>query len=204
MGVYGLELVMDPVQLTSCMLNSGTGCWIIPRCQHWHLDTTPSNIWDCIESSASPKRTLCGIVSFKLYMIFFMCFAGTPTSLVLILQIPAWFGVKGDCFFQTRNFFGIHFTYKLVYYNLYHMSTFTQNWMLQICMYWICISFITNWYNTFCIIQIVLCQFIIKLREICPKTVTLLLFFLMDNHQNCSNPITSPKREKNGCIQWHH
>jgi hypothetical protein len=28
MGVYELELVMDPVQLTYCMLNSGTGHWI--------------------------------------------------------------------------------------------------------------------------------------------------------------------------------
>ena len=35
-----------------------------------------------------------------------------------------------------------------------------------------------------------------KYWEICPKTVILLLLFLMDNHQTCSNPITSPKREK--------
>jgi hypothetical protein len=33
-------------------------------------------------------------------------------------------------------------------------------------------------------------------REICPKTITLLLCKLMDNHQTCSTPITSPKRKK--------
>ncbi len=43
----------------------------------------------------------------------------------------------------------------------------------------------------------------IKLREICPKTITLLLCKLMDKHQTCSTPITSPKWKK--CvIQWHH
>ncbi len=33
-------------------INSGTECWIFPRHQHWHLDTTPPNIWDCVESYA--------------------------------------------------------------------------------------------------------------------------------------------------------
>jgi hypothetical protein len=42
---------------------------------------------------------------------------------------------------------------------------------------------------------------IITLREICPKTVTVLLFFLMDNHQTCSNPITSSRWGGKGCIQ---
>jgi hypothetical protein len=32
--------------------------------------------------------------------------------------------------------------------------------------------------------------------EICPKTITLLLCKLMDKHQTCSTPITSPKRKK--------
>jgi hypothetical protein len=32
-----------------------------------------------------------------------------------------------------------------------------------------------------------------KIREICPKTITLLICILMDNHQTCSTPITSPK-----------
>jgi hypothetical protein len=36
--------------------------------------------------------------------------------------------------------------------------------------------------------------------EICPKTVTLLLYKLMDNHQTCSNPIASPKQKIN---VWH-
>ncbi len=31
-------------------INFGTGCWVFPRHQHWHFDTTPPNIWDCIES----------------------------------------------------------------------------------------------------------------------------------------------------------
>jgi hypothetical protein len=38
------------------------------------------------------------------------------------------------------------------------------------------------------------------LREICPKTITLLLCKLMDNYQTCSNPITSPKGKIN---VWH-
>jgi hypothetical protein len=33
-------------------------------------------------------------------------------------------------------------------------------------------------------------------REICPKTITLLLCKLMDNHQTCSPPIASPKLKK--------
>ncbi len=48
-------------------------------------------------------------------------------SLVLILRIPAYLRIKGDHFFQTKEFFGVHFRYKLVYYNLYHVSDFTQN-----------------------------------------------------------------------------
>jgi hypothetical protein len=32
--------------------------------------------------------------------------------------------------------------------------------------------------------------------EICPKTITLLLYKLMDNQQTCSTPITSPKWKK--------
>jgi hypothetical protein len=32
--------------------------------------------------------------------------------------------------------------------------------------------------------------------EICPKTITLLLCKLIDNHQTCSTPITSPKQKK--------
>ncbi len=51
-------------------------------------------------------------------------------SLVLILRIPACLGIKGDQFFtDLRIFSGARFTYKLVYYNLYHVSDFTQNWM---------------------------------------------------------------------------
>jgi hypothetical protein len=38
------------------------------------------------------------------------------------------------------------------------------------------------------------------IMEICPKTITLLLCKLMDNHQTCSNPITSPKQKIN---VWH-
>jgi hypothetical protein len=33
-------------------------------------------------------------------------------------------------------------------------------------------------------------------REICPKTITLLLFKLMDNHQTCSTPTTLPRQKK--------
>ncbi len=35
-------------------------------------------------------------------------------------------GDKGGLiFFRLKNFFGTRFTYKLVYYNLYHLSDFT-------------------------------------------------------------------------------
>ena len=33
----------------------------------------------------------------------------------------------GPNFFRLKIFFGARFTYKLVYYNLYHLSDFTQN-----------------------------------------------------------------------------
>ncbi len=48
-------------------------------------------------------------------------------SLVLILRIPMYPGIKGDQFFSDLMFFGAHFMYKLVYYNLYNVSDFTQN-----------------------------------------------------------------------------
>jgi hypothetical protein len=48
-------------------------------------------------------------------------------SLVLILRICAYLGIKGDQFFSDLGFFCTHFTYKLMYYNLYHVSDFTQN-----------------------------------------------------------------------------
>jgi hypothetical protein len=47
-------------------------------------------------------------------------------SLVLILHIPAYLGIKGDQFITDFEFFfGGRFTYKLVYYNLYHVSNLT-------------------------------------------------------------------------------
>jgi hypothetical protein len=33
----------------------------------------------------------------------------------------------GSVFFRLKFFFGTRFTYKLVYYNLYHLSDFTRN-----------------------------------------------------------------------------
>jgi hypothetical protein len=49
-------------------------------------------------------------------------------SLVLILRIPLYLGIKGDQFFtDLRIFLGARFMYTLVYYNLYHVSDFTQN-----------------------------------------------------------------------------
>jgi hypothetical protein len=51
--------------------------------------------------------------------------------------------------------------YKLVYYNLYHVSDlmqncpiFTRNWMNRICTCQICISFSTNWSNIFWIFKL--------------------------------------------------
>ncbi len=121
-----------------------------------------------------------------------MCFACALYSLVLILHIPAYLGIKGDWFFQTNGvFFGRRFMYKLVYYNLYHVSNFMRNLIWQICMKQICIGtelrwmrYVlpnlsclcqprgimrnrTNWYNTICLIQIVLYQYVMKLIQIC-------------------------------------
>jgi hypothetical protein len=49
-------------------------------------------------------------------------------SLVLILRIRAYLGIKGDRFFSDFGiFFGARFTYKLMYYNLYHLSNFMRN-----------------------------------------------------------------------------
>ncbi len=57
-------------------------------------------------------------------------------SLVLILRISRIPGDKGGpIFFRLRIFFKARFTYKLVYYNLYHVSNFTQN----------CLIFMRNW-----------------------------------------------------------
>ncbi len=91
------------------------------------------------------KCTLFGIVLFKFKFLFFHVFfrslvlilpvphvrgvyKGSFFSIVLILCIPAYLGIKGDQFISDFGiFFGGHFTCKLVYYNLYYMSDFTQN-----------------------------------------------------------------------------
>jgi hypothetical protein len=50
------------------------------------------------------------------------------SSLVLILRIHTYLGIKGDQFFSDFGFFfGARFMYELMYYNLYHVSDFTQN-----------------------------------------------------------------------------
>jgi hypothetical protein len=53
----------------------------------------------------STQRILCGIVLFKLYMVFSMCFACKRDSLVLILHIPTYLGIKGGWFFSDSSFF---------------------------------------------------------------------------------------------------
>jgi hypothetical protein len=56
----------------------------------------------------SIKRTLCGIVLFKLDAIFSMCFASERDYSELILHIPEYLGIKGDCFFSDFvNFFSV-------------------------------------------------------------------------------------------------
>jgi hypothetical protein len=51
---------------------------------------------------------------------------------------------------------------------------------------------------TGCNIWVEICQTLInfKIREICPKTITLSFCKLMDNHQTCSTAITSLKWKK--------
>ncbi len=93
----------------------------------------------------STECTLCGIVLFKLNTFLVMLFhvprlilrvicirrvyrGSFFFSLVLILHILAYLGIKGDHFFTDLGFFfGACFTYKLMYYNLYQVSDFTQN-----------------------------------------------------------------------------
>jgi hypothetical protein len=88
----------------------------------------------------STKRTLCVIVLFKLntFLVIFcvslvlilrvfrirrVCRGSIFFSLVLILRIPAYLGIKGDQFFSDF----ARFMYKLVYSNLYYVSNFTRN-----------------------------------------------------------------------------
>ncbi len=62
-----------------------------------------------MKRKGSTKRILCGIVLFKLYTIFSMCFAYTPFSLVLIVHIPAYLGIKGDQFFSDEFFWRLFY-----------------------------------------------------------------------------------------------
>ncbi len=48
----------------------------------------------------------------------------------------------------------------------------------------------------FCTSDVTYIGFKVRMKEICPKTITLLLCKLMDNHQTCSTPITPPKQKK--------
>jgi hypothetical protein len=59
-----------------------------------------------------------------------MCFACTLYSLLLILCIPAYLGIKGDQFFSDEDFFlAVILRKNLLYYNLYQGSDFMQNLM---------------------------------------------------------------------------
>jgi hypothetical protein len=50
MGVYKLELVMDPVQLTSCTLTLVQDVGFAAAGNLCHLSGTHPNIQDCVES----------------------------------------------------------------------------------------------------------------------------------------------------------
>ncbi len=117
-------------------------------------NVSASGITICLKNrKGSTKRTLFEIVVFKLNIFCFHVWERSLVlilrvfcvrrvyrgsiffSLVLILRIRAYLGIKGDRFFSDLGFFfGAHFVYKLMYYNLYYMSNFMQNWMYQICM----------------------------------------------------------------------
>jgi hypothetical protein len=73
--------------------------------------------------------------------------------------------------FQTSIFFGACFTYKLVYYNLYHVSDFTRNH--PILRKTECIEFVCN-KLVLVLVQIDLIQFENSncIRSICTKTNT--------------------------------
>ncbi len=70
-------------------------------------------------SKGLTKRTLCGIVLFKLDTIFFICFACQLEYFVLILHIPAYLGIKGDQIFSHSKIF--------------FCALFCTNWITPIC-----------------------------------------------------------------------
>jgi hypothetical protein len=75
-------------------------------------------------------------------LIFSMCFACTPYSSVLILRIIAYLRIKGGHFIlYLRNFYGGHFTCKLVYYNLYFGYKFVSE-----CVQIYAILYVSNLY----------------------------------------------------------
>ncbi len=96
-------------------------------------------------TKGSTKRTLCGIVLFKLnfFLVEFLrvpsidstCFPCTQglqgINFFLLSTDSTYSRVPGDkggpIFYRLGIFFGTHFTYKLVYYNLYHVSDFMPN-----------------------------------------------------------------------------
>ncbi len=118
-----------------------------------------SKLWDRAGDSSSiawphkglTKCTLCGIVLFKLntFLVMFLrvpsidstCFhvrrvyRGSFFPLGTDSMFPVYLGIKGDRFISD-----LSLTYKLVYYNLYHVSNFMQNCpiFMQNWMYWIC------------------------------------------------------------------
>jgi hypothetical protein len=98
-----------------------------------------------VNKKGPTKCTLCGIVLFKLNT-FFVMFLRVPCidstcffvyvgfigdHFFLLSTDSTYLRVPGDkggsILFRLRFFFGTRFMYKLVYYNLYHLSNFMQN-----------------------------------------------------------------------------
>ncbi len=110
-------------------------------------------------------------------------------SLVLILRIPVYLGIKGDQFFTDFGFFfGAHFVYKLVYYIFYYVSILREIECNKfVCNKFVlvlvqidliqfensnCIRSICTKTNTNCYIQIRYIQFRVKIGQFCMKLDT--------------------------------
>jgi hypothetical protein len=96
-------------------------------------------------------------------------------SLVLILRIPAYLGVKGDQFFSDLGFFfGTCFLYKLVCFDLYHVpiSHKIVQFLCEIeCNKFVCNKLVLNLVQT----DLIQFEFSNCIRSICTKTNSNLL-----------------------------
>ncbi len=144
-SLYVLHLI--DIRAVVCMCSMQLHCWwFLVAYSNWVRNSMSLTSVSCPKRSCvtpfcsfvlrwqgSTKRTLCGIVSFKLDTNFSMCFECRRDSLVLILGIPAYLGLRGFDLFQTSgNFFWHLFLYKLAYFNLQYIIQPLLNKLLRV------------------------------------------------------------------------